>query len=354
MSISGIRNPRSTASTLTFKTYIYDSNGDGQYSYDTGANLAVSSVSDFTDISISRGSTINSAVTTYTFTITLSNVIESSDYYQIVFPNEMIVDSVANQCVGVTNLATSLTCSVTGQNVYLKITLEDGVTQLPTVAGDTTTQIVFNISDISNPPSLDESSTFEFYVTTQNRINEINERTTGVTITNTEAGTLTDASASPDDSSLGATTNYLISFLPTTYIYQDTMIKVAIPSQITVSDSTAITCTEILVIESTLSCTYDSSTHTVTVSDGFATEATYIQSQVEFKISSLTNPASATTTDSFTIQTLTSSLVLYDEISNDLVYSKSCNTPCDTCTTDLDLCTSCDTTSSFAYLSDST
>ena len=107
--ISGIRNPRSTATTLSFKTYIYDSSGNGQYSFETGATISVSTVSNLTDISISRSDTTNAVTNTYTFTITLVNVIQDGDYIEVVFPSEISVGSVVNQCAGITNLESSLT-----------------------------------------------------------------------------------------------------------------------------------------------------------------------------------------------------------------------------------------------------
>lgn len=77
-----------------------------------------------------------------------------------------------------------------------------------------------------------------------------------------------------------------------------------------------------LVIESTLSCSYDSSSRTITVTNGFVTSSSYVQSQVEFRISSLINPSDAGTTDSFVIKTMTSASVLYDQISTGITYTK--------------------------------
>lgn len=97
MTIEGIRNPRSTASTLSFKVYVKDSSDYGQYAIESGEGLTISSVSDFTNVLIERDSTVNGVVTTYYFTITLSNIIYSNDYIQIVFPSSISLTSVVNQ-----------------------------------------------------------------------------------------------------------------------------------------------------------------------------------------------------------------------------------------------------------------
>lgn len=207
------------------------------------------------------------------------------------------------------------------------VDLLSGVTQLPVVTGDTTTQISFSVSNVTNPSSMDQSSTFQFYFNTSNQVNQINQRLTGVTVTNSQSGALTNVSVSPEDSSLGVTTSYLISFLPSTAVEQNTIVTVQIPSQIGIDTSSTLSCTSVLVIESTLSCSYESSNSTVTVTSGFLSKTSYVQSQVEFRISNMINPSTAITTDSFVIQTLTSSLTLYDSISSGVTYTESCNSP---------------------------
>jgi hypothetical protein len=97
MTIDGIRNPRSTASTLSFKSYVKDSSDYGQYSIESGRGLTISSVSDFTNVVIDRDSTVNGIITTYYFTITLSNIIYSNDFIQIIFPSSISLTSVVNQ-----------------------------------------------------------------------------------------------------------------------------------------------------------------------------------------------------------------------------------------------------------------
>jgi hypothetical protein len=252
-------------------------------------------------------------------------------------------------------LQSSLTCSLNSQTIDLSTSLS-GVTSLPTTVGDTSTQVVFSISNVQNPLSISPTTTsMQVYILTSSKNYIINQRTTGLTITNTDAGSISNATASPDDSSLGVTTNYLISFKPDNSILQNTEVKVTIPSEVGVDTTSTMTCTNLLVIESTLTCTYDSTSRIVSISSGFISKSTYVSSQIQFKISNLINPSTAITTSSFVIETQDSSGNLYNSISSGVTYTKNCNSPCLTCETDLTTCTSCNSSSSTsAFLSGGT
>jgi hypothetical protein len=258
--------------------------------------------------------------------------------------------------VGITNLESSLTCSLNSQTIDLSTSLLTGVTALPTTVGVTSTQVVFSISNVQNPLSITTTATsILIYILTSSKNYIINQRTTGLTITNTAAGSISNATASPDDSSLGVTTSYLISFKPDNSILQNTEVKVTIPSEVGVDTTTTMTCTELLVIENTLTCTYDSTSKIVSISSGFISKSTYVSSQIQFKISNLINPSTAITTSSFVIETQDSSGNLYNSISSGVTYTKTCNSPCLTCETDLTTCTSCNSSSSTsAFLSGGT
>lgn len=138
---AGVRNPRSTAQTLSFKVYVNDADGNGQYAIESGKSIQMTTASGFTAASVSSSSSMNGVLSVYTFEVTLSNVIVNGDNIKVVFPTEFGVSSVVNQCVGTQNLASSLICSVQGNNVIITVGLDTGVTQLPAVAGNTSTKI---------------------------------------------------------------------------------------------------------------------------------------------------------------------------------------------------------------------
>jgi hypothetical protein len=94
---------------------------------------------------------------------------------------------------------------------------------------------------VRNPLSLATSSTFQIAILTNNQNNEISKRTSGITVQNTEAGTIVNARAAPVNSDLGVTTSYLIEFTPGNTVEQNTVVTVTIPSQIGVDTSSAMT-----------------------------------------------------------------------------------------------------------------
>lgn len=95
--VQGLRNPRSTAPTLSFKAYINDASDNGQYIVESGERLSISTASDFVAISYTRDSTVNGITTVYYFTVTLSNQINSGDYVRIIFPTEVTLKSTTSQ-----------------------------------------------------------------------------------------------------------------------------------------------------------------------------------------------------------------------------------------------------------------
>jgi hypothetical protein len=85
---------------------VLDPNGDYQYSITTGRTLTMIVASDFQSISLSSASQNNGATSNYTFSMTLSNVLNVGEYIRVIFPSQ--ITATANTCTGATGLATSL------------------------------------------------------------------------------------------------------------------------------------------------------------------------------------------------------------------------------------------------------
>jgi hypothetical protein len=200
------------------------------------------------------------------------------------------------------------------------------------------TFIQFIIQNVQNPPTLSESSSFTIQTlkSTTAPIYYINSRTAGLTITNTLRGSITSASAVPDSTGLRETTNYTITFIPANSLPQFSTILIGIPEEITVPTGTSLMgCTSITYIETSLLCTYESANRVITVSNGFIVSTTYAASTISFKLQGLVNPSTALTTESFTIETKDSSGFSIDYVDTGVSYTKSCNSPCSTCSGDL-------------------
>lgn len=97
LSVWSIRNPRSRTPTFSFKAYIIDPNGYGQYTVESGKTIEMTSSADYSNIELSRSNTVNGVVTSYIFTITLNNLIQNGDYIRVNFPSELTLHSTTNQ-----------------------------------------------------------------------------------------------------------------------------------------------------------------------------------------------------------------------------------------------------------------
>ena len=109
LSIDAIKNPRSTLITDSFQIIVTDANANLIYSLTTGKTETMTTVSGFQSISVTPGSKANGDTTTYTFSITLSNVVHSGEFIEIVFPtNEVTPTASVTECTGIITLATTL------------------------------------------------------------------------------------------------------------------------------------------------------------------------------------------------------------------------------------------------------
>lgn len=181
---------------------------------------------------------------------------------------------------------------------------------------------------------------------------EISKKLNSLTITNSERGAISNASAIPENTGLNVTTNYTLTFLPKNPLSKGAILKIKIPEEITIVLATDVNCptTSLTYIEPSLVCVYEPANRIVTVTKGFEISATYPQSLISFKINGLVNPKTALTTQSFTIETKDSAGISIDYIGTGITYTKSCNSPCLTCEGDLSKCTSCVTASGFPLL----
>lgn len=351
--LEGIQNPRSTEESSAFQVIVYGPEGNQQYT-STTVTFTPTAASDFQSIVVTPGSESNGDETSYTFSLTLSNYVNENEYVQITFPTEVVLTT-SPICTGITALNTTLTCNTTltasPQVLDVLITPSSG-----TVISSGTL-MEFTVSNVTNPGNLDESGSFtvETITSTTAPIYKMNSRTTGLTITNSQRGSISDASAVPDSTALSVNTSYTIAFTPTNVLPQNAQVLITIPEEIVMpSISATLACASITYIESTLQCNYDTANRVVTITNGFVTQTSYPASQISVKIDGLVNPSTALTTESFIIETKDASGASIDYVGTGVTYTKSCNSPCLTCSGDLSNCTSCDSSSTYPYLFSST
>ena len=213
------------------------------------------------------------------------------------------------------------------------------------------TLIIFTVKGVTNPSTLSQSSSFQVETLTSDKLYRINQRTLGLTVTNSLRGAISTATARPESTALGALTAYTITFTPTNPLPQNAFIQVGIPEEISVqTGTTPVTCTSVTLIESTLTCSFEAANRIVTITRGFLTQTSYAAGPISFKISGLKNPETALTTRSFTIETKDRDGVSIDYVGTGVTYTKLCDAPCATCSGSLSNCTSCYSTSEFSLL----
>lgn len=97
--------------------------------------------------------------------------------------------------------------------------------------------IVFTISGLKNPSTLSTTSSFTVETLTSTGYT-IMYKNTDLTMTTTQRGTITSASAAPVTTDLGVSTNYLITFTPSNSLPQNAFLQIGIPEEISVTTGT--------------------------------------------------------------------------------------------------------------------
>ena len=107
----------------------------------------------------------------------------------------MTITPEAEQCTGLSNLSRQLSCTISDTSIYVRLAPEDA-SQVSWAAGDT---IQFQIGSITNPLSFGLSDSFQIYVATSVQQNYyVNQLVAGLSISNTEAGKMTNVQLLPD------------------------------------------------------------------------------------------------------------------------------------------------------------
>ena len=116
-------------------------------------------------------------------------------------PSEIEITPDGDQCKGIENLAPTLSCTFKGTSVYLGLFPEDVNTKTQWEAGES---VKFSIGSIRNPLSFELTGTFLIQITTSTSKDYfVNQISQGLSITNTEAGKMTNVVLLPDSNELG-------------------------------------------------------------------------------------------------------------------------------------------------------
>ena len=221
----------------------------------------------------------------------ISKSIPSSGKIMITFPAPFIITSGIKICSITGTTLTSPTCTAYNSNNSIVVT---------NFGSNSSSGIQITINNILNP-STDSNSNYFKIITTDASNNTLDY---DYAITNWQIipDTLSDTSLTATNQVAGAIGGVTISFTPINSIPQNGYIIVAIPSyngdagaggtqirpMITTSNPG---CSAISGIDSTLICTFSSSTNQLMITSGFTISLSY-SSQVKFTVNNFQNPFS--------------------------------------------------------------
>ena len=330
--IGYVMNPPSTASYSSFSAYTYDSSGNGIDQKTSGIAVSVTTANTLTGVVVSSSSTVNGAISTYTFTITVTNVTPSGAYVTISAPSQITLPS-SPVCTASTGTSTVLCSYVSSSSFQATVTFAT-----TTIASGSS--FSFNLASVVNPGTTMTTSTFMAHTYTSAGY-AIDMKTTGITVQTTTAATISSMVISALNSQISVSTSYTISYLPVVTYPSGAILFVTIPSQFILG---TVTCTA-GTISSSATCLINGST--VTVNNGFPSSVA-AASTISFTLNGFTNPSTQLTTSAWVILSVTSDNYLIDT-STTVTSSFTCTTVCLTCTLLASTCTSCSASSAYPY-----
>jgi hypothetical protein len=323
-SIGGVLNPVSTSTTSSFTFTTFDSSDFQINVRSSGITVTMTSVTDLERVTLGMGSTTNGATNTYTFEITASSPLVDGDRIYIKVPTS-ITPPTTPTCVGITLLATSLTCNTLNREIFITVSAASGTTI------DASNEFSFSISNFINPSSTKESLafTFEAQDSTGSLINTYTSTLT-VTATTDTAATITTASVSNENKLASQSTTMNLNFTTIHQIPLNGIIILTYPSQVAPFDASvaAVTCS--LNIATGPVCTHYSANRTIEISNILTTTFLAAGTEIEITLNEMKNPSLATATNSFRIATyqVDGSNFIIDQITSGLTISVTCDFPC--------------------------
>ena len=160
--IAGIKTPRSTKPTLSFKVKIMDSNGFVQYERKQGVYSNVEQARNFEKVGIAKTNYQNGDSTgDYIFTVMFSSIVNQDEYLMITPPPSVTILPAPDQCMGLRNLSKQLSCTISESSIYVRLIPKDVSTKNSWQAEE---EIELRIRNIKNQISFALTDPFKFYI----------------------------------------------------------------------------------------------------------------------------------------------------------------------------------------------
>lgn len=324
-SMNGILNPVSTSTTSSFVFQTFDSNNYQINVRSSGITVTMTSVGDLERASLTLGSTINGATTTYTFTFRASSPLVDGDKMYIKVPDS-ITPPVSPTCTGITKLAATLTCNTLNKEIYVTLSFTGGTKIDPSI------EFAFSIAGFKNPSSTKPTNalTFQAQDSTGALINTYTSALV-VRVTTDTAATITTASVNNENKLASQRTTIKMTLTTIHEVPLNGVIIIKYPSEIQPFDNSVATVTCSLNIASSPTCTHVVANRQIVISNIIATTPLAAGTSVEITLNEMKNPATATPTSTFTVGTYETTDYVIDQVSTGLTIKVDCNYPCRSC-----------------------
>jgi hypothetical protein len=309
-------NPISTDSVSSFTIATYTSSNYLIDQLTTGLGVAMTTPADFSSVSVTSSSVVNSANANYTVQLSQISPMAASSKLDVVFPIE-ITPQPSVLCTYI-NSSTAIPCTANSNTV--NITLPASIIPINTI-------FAILIQNVKNGPSLKPSSNFGFTTRTPNGISYYSQNLSTQKVTNSKPSSFVALLSTFTPQTLGSSVTASITFTPSSQITGRAEVSMA--SSFIVS---TLSCTSVAF---TGTCTPEANPNTLNITGNF------VLSSMTLSISGMTSPKTLPS-DSTVFTTFDSAQYIIDQSSTDINFSLACNLPCKTCpSTDLNNCTSC-------------
>ena len=295
--MSGITNPVSTATSSSFTYTTLDSSNFQIDTRSSGITVAMLNTTEFSNITLASNSTTNSETATYTFTFIASSPLVDGDQIFMQIPSS-ITPPTTTTCSGVTELSSSLACTILNTQIY--ITLSFGTS----TSLDPNSAFSLSVSNFINPSSTKPSDGFTFEAQDSNNFT-INTYTGVATVTfNTDTpSTITTASVANGNQDASQNATFTLTFTTVNEIPVNGSILITYPSQVSLANSNVseVNCSVNVAVSP--NCTHDSVNRQINITNVVTASSLVTGTNVTVELNEMKNQDNATATGSFSIET---------------------------------------------------
>ncbi|CDW73754.1 UNKNOWN [Stylonychia lemnae] len=325
VTISGLKNPRSLQTTGSFTVQTYSSLGDLIDIKTDQMTVTMKDTNVLTTQTVQSNTLVVGSVNYYTFTIASPTPLVNGDKVLIQFPTQLNqpLANTLSSCSGVTNLASSLPCSISGPYGVI-VTLSFTQTMTANQA------FSFIVRNVANPSSTLQTDLFtaEILDSTNEQVNKNNAALDAFRVKMAQGAPLKTITVAHQITRPFVVTAFTFTFKLENPLPANGQVWIYYPKQIT-ADASQFNCS---VSQSTASpkCTIDTSKQNILVKDA-ANLQVAAGTTFTVNIYGLINSKLAAQTNSFQIETRTSDGNIINYAYQYLTVTNDCDYPCLTC-----------------------